>query len=550
MTVEEIKSRYPLAEYLVQQGVKLVGSGNCRKSNRCALKQHKPEHFPVSIDVSKGLFHCNDCGVGGDVIRWMALSRGIPDADVLRELGGTNGKSVAPATTQIVSIYSYENEAGTEVFQVCRMHPKTFRQRHRDEGGQWVWNMDGVTRVLYHLPEVLKANQVWIVEGEKDADNLSKLGYTATCNVCGAGKWLDAYTATLAGKEIILCGDNDKPGQDHIDMVFASLAGKAKNVRRLKVPAPSKDVSDWLDTFKTSEDAKAALETAVETALIFVKGVHVPIYSLPEIEPRFIKHVKNLRTCELNLGLWLPSLAKVRGLIPGELMTIVADTGQAKTFALQNIARFTTPLITLLFELELPEELVFERFLCMMNQWGADKIRSLYSTGDALGECGLASMRNVFVCTESGLTVEKIEQHINNAELKIGERPKVVLVDYVQLIRGMGKNRREVVADTAENLKILAKTTKTIVIMASQVARKPDDEREIFLHDPKESGSIESSSGLMLGMWRDPDDKMKLKVKVLKNTKGNAGMVINCRFLPGQDNSFSGRIVEESPIEP
>ena len=49
--------------------------------------------------------------------------------------------------------------------------------------------MQGVERVLYRLPEVLAAGEVWVVEGEKDADSLAALGIVATCNAGGAGKW-------------------------------------------------------------------------------------------------------------------------------------------------------------------------------------------------------------------------------------------------------------------------------------------------------------------------------------------------------------------------
>ena len=41
-----------------------------------------------------------------------------------------------------------------------------------------------------------------MVEGEKDADALTALGLTATCNPMGAGKWRDSYTATLAGADL------------------------------------------------------------------------------------------------------------------------------------------------------------------------------------------------------------------------------------------------------------------------------------------------------------------------------------------------------------
>ena len=51
---------------------------------------------------------------------------------------------------------------------------------------------------------------------------------------------------------------------------------------------------------------------------------------------------------------------------------------------------------------------------------------------------------------------------------------------------------------------------------------------EIYLHDGKDSGAIENSSGAVLGAWRDADDKNVMHIKLLKATKGTAGMQIEC----------------------
>jgi replicative DNA helicase len=104
-----------------------------------------------------------------------------------------------------------------------------------------------------------------------------------------------------------------------------------------------------------------------------------------------------------------------------------------------------------------------------------------------------------------------------------------VMVDYVQLIRGAGKSRYENMSMVAEELKVIAKATNTILIIASQIARK--EEGEIGLHDAKDSGSIENSCGLILGAWRDSEDKNRMMLKVLKNTKGQSGRIIPCRIF-------------------
>ena len=51
------------------------------------------------------------------------------------------------------------------------------------------------------LPEVIAAQTIFVAEGEKDADNLRALGFTATTNPLGAEKWRDEYSETLRGQD-------------------------------------------------------------------------------------------------------------------------------------------------------------------------------------------------------------------------------------------------------------------------------------------------------------------------------------------------------------
>lgn len=65
----------------------------------------------------------------------------------------------------------------------------------------------------YRLPEVLEAialgHPIWIVEGEKDADNLWKLGIPATCNAGGVGKWSKELNEFFRSADTIVVQDND-----------------------------------------------------------------------------------------------------------------------------------------------------------------------------------------------------------------------------------------------------------------------------------------------------------------------------------------------------
>lgn len=438
-------------------------------------------------------------------------------------------------------IYSYTDALGRELYQALRLKPKSFRQRHK-VGNDWLWNMDGVERVLYRLPEVMKSETVWIVEGEKDAENLAILGFCSTCNVGGAGKWLDGYTESLVGKEVVLCGDNDDAGRKHIELVFESIAPNAKSVRVVKLPETIKDASDYIATFSDAALARLSLSELASAATPHIGGVRMPVYSMADIEPLYKRQVDQSQSVMLDLGLWLPSFKnKIRPIVPGEVVLLLGDTGTGKSALLQNIA-VCSGLNSLFFEMELPPELMFERFMAIQHRLDCSAIEQEYRTNPILGtDMMMKLFPNIFICPESGLTASQLETIIIRSELKIGSKPVVVLIDYVQLMRGKG-DRYEKTSDLSEGLKVIAKTTRTIIVVASQVSRASSDD-EIGLHSGKDSGALENSAGLVLGAWRTEKDPTLMEVKVLKSTKGGAGLIIHCNF-----DGSKMRITERSKI--
>jgi putative DNA primase/helicase len=166
---------------------------------------------------------------------------------------------------EIIRTHDYTDENGKLAYQVVRFPPKEFRQRRPDDDGGWTWldlELKGVKPVLYRLPEVLEGikggKQIFIVEGEKDADTMVSHGYVATCNSGGAGKWTEAHSKWLKGADVIVIPDNDEPGRKHAKMVKMSLAGIATTVKFVTIDS-AKDVSDWFASGHTTDQFDALL---------------------------------------------------------------------------------------------------------------------------------------------------------------------------------------------------------------------------------------------------------------------------------------------------
>jgi hypothetical protein len=148
-----------------------------------------------------------------------------------------------------------------------RFEPKSFSQRRPDGTGGWIWNLNGVERVLYRLPELLAADPaetIWLPEGEKDVEALVAAGLVATTNPMGAGKWRSNYARFFRGRSVVLLPDKDDPGRDHMLKVAQSLVGIASAIKLFDLPGllPKGDVSDWLAAGHTVPELLEEIEKA------------------------------------------------------------------------------------------------------------------------------------------------------------------------------------------------------------------------------------------------------------------------------------------------
>ncbi|MBA7482824.1 hypothetical protein ES707_18323 [subsurface metagenome] len=160
---------------------------------------------------------------------------------------------------KIAKIYDYRDEQGELLFQAIRYEPKAFRQRRPDFSGGYIWDLKDTRRVLYRLRELIKGKDpVFILEGEKDVDNLREWNLTATCCPMGAEKWKSQqkeYNPFLKGREVIIIPDNDEEGERHLDQVASCLQSLAGNVKVLRLPG-AKDFSDWKARDKNNTEEK------------------------------------------------------------------------------------------------------------------------------------------------------------------------------------------------------------------------------------------------------------------------------------------------------
>ena len=182
-----------------------------------------------------------------------------------------------PATTATVSTYPteyiYTDADGNPIGKKTRLTDadgkKTFRQ-YRFDNGQWLPGLDGIDLPLYKADIINQTKHageyLWIVEGEKDADTMTQLGYPATTMPNGAGSWQQRHTDQLQGiAGVYLIADNDEPGIKHALAVKDALEAADIGVRLLIPANGHKDITDHVNAGLDITDLTDAEQIAEQT---------------------------------------------------------------------------------------------------------------------------------------------------------------------------------------------------------------------------------------------------------------------------------------------
>ncbi len=239
---------------------------------------HEDTNPSLSVNLATGKWYCHGCKAKGDLFGFHMKRHGVSFQQALGDLaklGGMDGNGggakeerpkgnerkrpkarAVPGTLKDRFVYHDEN--GEELFFVNRYEEigadKTFRQGRCVEGKD-IFNLDGVRLVPYRLPEVVKAEQIAVAEGEKTVEALRMAGFCASCNPMGAIKWKDEYSVHFKDKLVIILPDNDEPGRQHAEQVRKSLLPHVRSLKVVDLPGlPEKgDAADWLAAGGTAQ---------------------------------------------------------------------------------------------------------------------------------------------------------------------------------------------------------------------------------------------------------------------------------------------------------
>lgn len=242
----------------------------------------------------------------------------------------------------------------------------------------------------------------------------------------------------------------------------------------------------------------------------------------------YFRYVKQLDKLRFSTGFDLLD-KEIRGVAPGEVLTIAAYSGTFKTALLQHLLLHSaraTGLISLLFSLEMPAPKLFEREASMQSVVTGHEVEHAWYNASAAGQtifnnCIKNGSQGLLVCERPKLGIDQIARYITAAKRKgaVG----AVGIDYLGLMYAPGKSLFERTAFLAPELKNLAKAAGVPLIVLSQINREAAKSgAEIEAHSAKGGGDIEASCDFMLGLQFN--SQQELVLRILKNRNGRSGV--------------------------
>jgi replicative DNA helicase len=216
------------------------------------------------------------------------------------------------------------------------------------------------------------------------------------------------------------------------------------------------------------------------------------------------------------------------GLHPGELIVVAGRPSMGKTALALNMAEniaIQSKKGVGVFSIEMSQDQLVLRMLCSRGRVDQHKVRSGKLTdGDWLKLTGAAdALSKAPIFIDDSPTLSALEMRAKARRLKSNSDIGVLMVDYIQLMHGIGRveNRQQEISSISRSIKALAKELEVPIIAISQLSRQVEQRggsRIPQLSDLRESGAIEQDADLVLFVHR-PEYYLSQEEKMMEQSK-------------------------------
>jgi replicative DNA helicase len=224
-----------------------------------------------------------------------------------------------------------------------------------------------------------------------------------------------------------------------------------------------------------------------------------------------------------------------------DFIIVAARPSVGKTaFALniaQNVATKANENVAI-FSLEMSAQQLVMRMLCAEGNINAQNLRTGKLTPEDWGKLTMAmgSLSNAGIYIDDTPSIRVSDIRAKCRRLKQESGLGMVVIDYLQLIQGSGRNRenrQQEVSEISRSLKALARELEVPVIALSQLSRSVEQrqDKRPMMSDIRESGSIEQDADIVAFLYRDDyynkdsENKNIIEIIIAKQRNGPVGTV-------------------------
>jgi len=561
MTVEEAKTQIRIDQLALQAGYKLTGG--VEKMLICPHPDHNDTDASCSINTKNNMFQCHGCGWKGSVFDWVMGIESCGFREACEKLGiesdpeyrkrekapqrayeppkakpvpeAASGPKYKPEPQYLTATHEYKDSQGNVVYMAKRYdYPngdKSFQMVHRNKDGTDVFGMKGVTRIPYNYELFHQCTLIYLVEGEKCANAMMELGMPTTTTVGGSKAWLEEYKEYFRDKDIVLIPDNDDAGRKFMKQIAGDCRETANSIRILDLfpeeDYESKwDVADEIEQMTPERRSEYGNELAEQALLapMWVGGVQVDGADTEQMTIKLRNRYRDWQGGGLDLKVMLPVLEgrSIRPLVGGDVLVINAATGAGKTALAQNIAMFYDDRPIPWFSLELSDTRMHERNLIIANEISGEEVERSILAGEHLDT---SRFDHIYIYDNALADIPYMDKQVRLMPLKTGQKPRLAVVDYVQLMPAKHPAMGDVqkIGTNATELKVFAKKHNLVLLVLSQIGRKD----EANLSASKGAGAIEESSTMLIGLnYVDGYNDVR-SIGVYKNSNGEKDFTEN-----------------------
>ena len=231
---------------------------------RCPCHDDKQASLTITKGRRSALLHCHAGCNFEDIIQSVGLKK--QDLYFEERPPGSSWRAYVQGREhkRIEAVYNYVSSANGEyAFTKIRMQDKRMiygvlcnnrfsyglNGRHRKDLKSVYGDLKALNKAI------AEGKPIFIPEGEKDVDTLTKRGYTAL-TYGGSGDWQSEFATLFKGAEVYILADNDEPGRKVANTILSDLKGIAKSAKVI-VPVPDipkADISDYFEAGHSNEE--------------------------------------------------------------------------------------------------------------------------------------------------------------------------------------------------------------------------------------------------------------------------------------------------------